>query len=93
MPHVIPIVLYSNNILKIYANQKKQQEIGVNTEEMFSLNLTQEGICDDAHDVILIGAAQEYFNNYKRDNSDLRGEEKPWFYVLTKQGKFVKYDL
>lgn len=93
IPYYVMVVLYSNNILKVYENTKKTQVPGVNTRAMFTLNLTQEGICDKADDVILMETATQPFNSYKKDNADLKSEDRPWISLLTKSGRFIKFEL
>jgi hypothetical protein len=51
------VVVYANNMLKVYENNKKTQLPPTNTEELFSLNLTAEGVCDDARDIVMLEAA------------------------------------
>lgn len=58
LPHYVMVVLYSNNILKVYENTKKTQVPGNNTKTLFTMNLTTEGVCDKAEDVILLETAQ-----------------------------------
>jgi len=37
--------------------------------------------------------AQQAANSYKKDNQDLKPDDRPWLAVLTKSGKFVHYQL
>ena len=52
-----------------------------------NLNLTAEGIFD----VIGLQTAKTPASSYKKDNQDLRPDDRPWFTVATKQGLFYNY--
>lgn len=93
IPHYVLVVIYSNNILKVYINQKKTQVPPINTQEMLSLNLTQESVCSDAKDIVMLELSQTAFNSYKKDNSDLKPDDRPWISLLTKKGNYVHYQL
>lgn len=93
IPHYVLVVIYSNNMLKVYINTKKTQVPPINTQEMFSLNLTEEGLCTDAKDIIMMELSQQPFNSYKKDNADLKPDDRPWISLLTKKGNYVHYQL
>ena len=54
-----------------------------------NLNLTAEGIFD----VIGLETAKTPANSYKKDNQDLRPDDRPWFTLATKNGLFYHYML
>jgi len=56
--------------------------------ELASINLTSEGICNSPSDIILMSTAQTPANSYKKDNSDLLPDDKPFIYFVTKNGKY-----
>ena len=58
-----------------------------------SLNLTEEGICEDAYDIVNLETSKVPFGVYKKDNSDLRSDDRPWLTIATKHGKFYHYQL
>jgi len=57
------------------------------------LNLTEEGVCSNASDVILIESSKQTFPNYKKDNQDLKPDDRPWIAILTKKGVARHYQL
>ena len=58
-------------------------------ETLMTLNLTEEGIT--AGTIINVYAAKTPFNNYKKDNQDLRPDEKPYFTITTSDGKIFHF--
>lgn len=58
-----------------------------------NLNLTDEDICSSPSDIIGISTSTNPANSYKRDNQDLKPDDKPFFTILTKEGKYFHYML
>ena len=57
------------------------------------LDLKEEGLCDQAEDVVGMFTAKTPFNSYKKDNSDLKPDDRPWVALVTKQGLYFHYQL
>ena len=91
IPHYVTIALHSNNLLKVYANLKRVLPIGQNSDQLMSINLTAEGVCQDASEVVMIESAKSPFGSYKKDNGDLKPEDRPWISILTKSGKYFHF--
>lgn len=56
-----------------------------------SINLTAEGVCNNASDVIMLESAKSPFGTYKKDNGDLKPEDRPWIAVMTKSGNYFHF--
>jgi len=86
IPRYAIAALFKNNILNVYDATKESKHICENPYLLLSLNLTEEGICNDPSEILKMETSKSPSNNYKRDNSDLRADELPWITFLLKNG-------
>jgi len=86
IPRYAIAALFKNNILNVYDATKESKHIGENPYLLLSLNLTEEGVCNDPSEILKMETSKSPSNNYKRDNSDLRADELPWITFLLKNG-------
>ena len=58
-----------------------------------NLNLTAEGICNSPHDIIGVTTAITPANSYRKDNQDLKPDDRPFFTLMVKDGRFFNYNI
>jgi hypothetical protein len=58
-----------------------------------NLNLTEEGVCKDVSEIIGISTAKTPANSYKRDNQDLKPDDKPYVTIMLKDGRYYHFML
>jgi len=80
-------------MLRIYEITNKVQEPFENTRELMVLNLTEEGVCSDPSTILRLQTAKTPANSYKRNNEDLRPDDKPYLTIFLKDGRFYHFIL
>ena len=70
----------------MYDAVKETKSIGENPYVLMTLNLTEEGVCNDPSEILKLETSKNPSNNYKRDNSELRPDELPFITFLLKNG-------
>lgn len=72
--------------MQVFDHAKESKSVGENPYVLLTLNLTEEGVCNDPSEIIKMETSKSPSNNYKRDNSDLRADELPYITFLMKNG-------
>ena len=86
LPRYALVAVYSNNMLTVFDATKENKGVGENPYTLMTLNLTEEGVCNDPSEILKMETSKTPANNYKRDNSDLRPDELPFItFVMKKQ--------
>ena len=57
------------------------------------VDLKEEGICESPHEIIHMITSRTPFNSYKKDNSDLKPEDRPYISLVMKDGRYVTLQL
>lgn len=65
------------------------QELNQNTRELMVLNLTLEGFCNDASEILTLFTQKTPANSYKRNNEDLRPDDRPYVTLFMKDGRYI----
>jgi len=68
IPKYVIVSIDSNNMLNIYDTTEKLQIYGKNTLNLLRFNLTQEGVCNDASEIISMATAKTPGSSYRKDN-------------------------
>lgn len=92
-PHYVIVTVSTDNILRIFETLTKVQEPFENTRQLMSLNLTEEGVCSDSHEVLLIQTQKTPASSYKRNNEDLRPDDRPFISLFLRNGEYYHYQL
>jgi hypothetical protein len=58
-----------------------------------NMNLTEEGVCNDPSEIVGISTAKTPAPSYKRDNQDLKPDDKPFVTILLKDGRYFHFML
>ena len=93
LPRYALVAVFKNNLLTIFDATKENKAVGENPYVLLSLNLTEEGVCDDPSEILKMETSKTPSNNYKRDNSDLRPDELPFITFILKDGRQVTIQL
>ena len=80
------MAISSNNMLHIFDASRESKPLGVNPYVLMTLNLTEEGLCNDPSEIVGLDTSKTPHNSYKRDNSDLRPEDLPFITFILKNG-------
>lgn len=92
-PHYVIITISKDNMLRIYETTTMVQEPFANTRELMALNLTSEGVCSDPSEIVRLNSAKTPANSYKRNNEDLRPDDKPYVTVFLRDGRYFHFVL
>ena len=87
LPRYALVAVFKNNLLTVFDATKENKGVGENPYILMTLNLAEEGICDDPSEILKMETSKTPSNNYKRDNSDLRPDELPFITFIIKNGK------
>ena len=79
--------------MNVYDISKSSQLPGENGKVLFRYNLTFEGICNSSSEILGIYTAKTPANSYKKDNQDLKPDDRPWIGISLKNGKFYNMML
>lgn len=92
-PHYVIATISKDNILRIYETTNRVQEPFANTRELMVLNLTLEGVCSDPSEILRLHSAKTPANSYKRNNEDLRPDDKPYVTLFLRDGRYFHFIL
>lgn len=93
IPKYVVVTIDSQNILNVYDVTRWSQMPGQNGKVLFRYNLTHEGICDSSDEILGIYTAKTPANSYKKDNQDIKPDDRPWIGIALKNGKFYNMML
>mmetsp|Transcript_5072 Transcript_5072/g.7670 ORF Transcript_5072/g.7670 Transcript_5072/m.7670 type:complete len:185 (+) Transcript_5072:668-1222(+) len=57
------------------------------------LNLTEEGVSGSPEEIIALNTAKTPANSYKKDNQDLKSDDKPYFHLTLRDGRTYSFML
>jgi hypothetical protein len=92
-PHYVITTVSDDNVLRIYETTNKIQEPFANTRELMVLNLTLEGVCNDPSEILRLYSARTPANSYKRNNEDLRPDDRPYVTLFLRDGRYFHFVL
>ena len=58
-----------------------------------TLDLAEEGVCSDPSTILRLQTAKTPAGSYKRNNEDLRPDDKPYFTLFLKDGRVYHFVL
>lgn len=92
-PKYVVVTIDSKNILNVYDISRPSQAPGQNGKVLFRYNLTYEGVCNSPNEILGIYTAKTPANSYKKDNSDIKPDDRPWIGIALKDGRFYNMML
>ena len=93
VPKYVVVTIDSKNILNVYDTSNPSQKPVENGKVLFKYNLTYVGVCNFLDEILGIYTAKTPANNYKKDNQDLKPDDRPWIGIALKSGKFYNMML
>ena len=93
VPKYVVVTIDSKNILHVYDTSNPSQKPGENGKVLFRYNLTYEGVCNSSDKILGIYTAKTPANSYKKDNQDIKPDDRPWIGIALKSGKFYNMML
>jgi hypothetical protein len=93
VPKYVVVTIDSKNILNVYDTSNPSQKPGENGNVLFRYNLTYEGVCNSSDEILGIYTAKTPANSYKKDNQDIKPDDRPWIGIALKSGKFYNMML
>ena len=93
VPRYLPVVIHSDNTMVIYDTTVRMQGYMKNRPVFLRLNLTEEGISTSPHEILSLIVAQTPANSYKKDNQDLKPDDRPFFSLVLRDGRHYYFML